>query len=107
MSAMISSCMFSSAPSVANTRLTRMTMSRGRRVRRSRLPTSRPSAPVASRSANVPPTKRIVRMTSAPEMMPRGTAMSAPPGLTGAAFVGAYVPGTTTERWVTGSVRRW
>ena len=77
---MISSCMFSSAPSVAKARLTADDDNRGRLVRPTSAPTSRPSAPVASNSARAPPTNRIVRMTSAPAMIPRGTASERPSG---------------------------
>ena len=104
--ATISSCMFSSAPSVANARLTRTTMTFGRLARPTSAPTSRPSAPVASSNANAPPTKRIVRITSAPATMPRGTVMSAGISPSGAGSTRAYVPATTTERPLEGSSRR-
>ncbi len=106
MSAMISSCMFSSAPSVANTIASATRTSRGRCVRPTRDPTSRPRAPVASSSAKAPPTNRITTMTSAPAMMPRGTASNVAMGPTGACATRLYVPATTTSRPVASSVRR-
>ena len=53
------------------------------------------------------PAKRMVRITSAPATIPRGTAMSAAIGVTGAGATRAYVPGITTARPVAASVRRW
>ena len=85
MSATSSSCMFSSAPSVAKMRQSAITTSFGFRVRPTSDPTSRPSAPVASSSAKAPPTMRMVRMTSAPATMPLGTASTAAMMPTGAA----------------------
>src|SRR5262245_21498833 len=105
--ATISSCIFSRAPSDANAGQITPTTMRGWLASPTSEPTRRPSAPVASSNPNTPPTNSTTRITSAPATMPRGTAMM--PGInpTGAGSTRAYVPGTTTERPLAASVRRW
>ncbi len=86
-SGMISSCMFSSAPIVANSVETIGTSSRPLcRNRQAACPTARMSVPRRSTMTHAPPQIRTTTMTSAASMKPRGTATAAanaPTGLEG------------------------
>ena len=84
MSAMISSCMLSSAPPNANTRhVTGMTNAARSASRRTSQSTPYASAPVRSTTANAPPMRNTKNTTSAASSRPFGIATTAANGPTG------------------------
>jgi len=81
---MISSCMCSSAPPVANaSEITGMTSDSRPRRSRSSASIPRVSAPVFSTTAKAPPTRNTKKMTSAASIIPCGMATTASKGPTG------------------------